>query len=184
LENKLAKAKILAKKKHKHQFRKDKKTPYWKHLEQVVKRLEKLGIKDHEILCAGWLHDTIEDTDTDYDHIKKIFGKKVADIVSSVTKDTRLVQKRREQNYILQLKKASWQAKVVKLGDIVANIADLENSCFSLSKIKKQVKDKIPYIMAIKPGIVAKKSYLPGLRIIENELNQLLVRYNQKEIKF
>jgi len=88
LENKVTNAKILAKKKHKHQFRKDKKTRYWKHLEQVVKRLEKLGIKDHEILCAGWLHDTIEDTDTDYDDIKKNFGKKVADIVSSVTKDT------------------------------------------------------------------------------------------------
>ena len=133
--NKVTKAKIFAKKKHKHLFRKDKKTPYWKHLEQVVKRLEKLGIKDQEILCAGWLHDTIEDTDTDFDDIKENFGKNVAEIVSSVTKDTRLIQKKREQNYILQLKKASWQAKVVKLGDIVSNIADLQNSDFSSKKI-------------------------------------------------
>ena len=42
-----------------------------------------------EIICAGWLHDTIEDTDTDFDAIKDRFGKNVAEIVVSVTKDNR-----------------------------------------------------------------------------------------------
>jgi len=184
MTSKVINAKKLAKKKHKHQVRKDGKTPYWKHLEQVVTLLEKMGIKDKDILCAGWLHDTIEDTDTDFDDINEKFGKNVAIIVSSVTKDTRLIEKQREKKYILQLKKASWQAKIVKLGDIVANIADLENSCFSSSKIKKQVKDKIPYINAIKSGIIAKKSHLTGLDKIEKELNELLAEYGQKEIKF
>jgi len=184
LNSKVINAKKLAKKKHKHQFRKDGKTHYWKHLEQVVKLLEKMGIKDKDILCAGWLHDTIEDTDTDFDDINEKFGKKVADIVASVTKDTRQIQKLREKNYILQLKKASWQAKVVKLCDIVANIADLENSCFSESKILKQVKEKIPFLNAIKHGISSKKSHLLGLSKIENELNELLEKYHQKPIRF
>jgi len=184
LNKKVINAKKFAKKKHEGQFRKDGKTEYWKHLEQVVKLLEKIGIKDKDILCAGWLHDTIEDTDTDFDNINEKFGKNVAIIVTSVTKDTRLIEKQREKNYILQLKKASWKAKIVKLADVVANIADLENSCYSSSKIKKQVKDKIPYINAIKPGIVAKKSRFPGLGIIENDLNKLLAEQDQKEIKF
>jgi len=182
--DKLKEAKKFAMKKHFHQKRKDQKTKYWKHLEQVVIRLEKMGIKDKDILCAGWLHDTIEDTDTAFDDIDKKFGKNVANIVSSVTKDTRLIQKQREKNYILQLKKASWNAKTVKLGDVVANIADLKNSCYSYPEQKKQVKDKIPYINAIKQGIVAKKSRFPGLGIIENELNVSLEKYHQKPIRF
>ena len=67
-------AQKFAKEKHKHQTRDDGKTPYWKHLQKVVKNLERLGITDESIICAGWLHDTIEDTDTDDDKIRKKFG--------------------------------------------------------------------------------------------------------------
>ena len=37
--SKIPKATKFAKKKHQHQFRDDKKTPYWKHLEIVVNNL-------------------------------------------------------------------------------------------------------------------------------------------------
>ena len=176
------KAKSFARKKHKHQLRKDKKTPYWHHLRQVVQNLQKLGIKNQDVLAAGWLHDTIEDTDTDFDDIKELFGKKTAQIVAQVTKDTRIPQKQREKNYLTQLKKASWEAKVVKLCDILANIADMENSGFSKSKKVKQVKDKIQYLKAIKPGIIKNKSKLSGLKKLEKQLNQLLIKYNQNTI--
>jgi (p)ppGpp synthase/HD superfamily hydrolase len=125
--NKVRQAREFAKEKHENQFRKDCKTPYFKHLKQVLKRLEKLGITDKDILCAGWLHDTIEDTSTDYDDINKKWGKKVADIVSSVTKETRLNEKESENKYVQQLKKAPWGAKVIKLADIIANQAIRQN---------------------------------------------------------
>jgi len=180
--NKILLARSFAKKKHKHQLRKDCKTPYWHHLRTVVKNLQKLGIKDQNILCAGWLHDTIEDTDTDYDDIQKQFGKITAKIVTQVTKDKRIPQKLRESKYIQQLKHASWQAKAVKLGDLLANIDDLKNSGFSNQKKKNQVKDKIKYLLAIKSGLVKNKSKLPGLQKIQTELNDLLVQYRQKRI--
>jgi len=100
-------AKKLAKDKHQHQTRNDKKTPYWKHLEKVVQNLKKLGIEDETILCAGWLHDTIEDTDTDYDDIDEEFCKETADIVATVTKDTRMIRKDRELSYCKQLKEGT-----------------------------------------------------------------------------
>ena len=180
--NKIFLASSFAKKKHKHQLRKDCKTPYWHHLRTVVKNLQKLGIKDQNILCAGWLHDTIEDTDTDYDDIEKRFGKITAKIVTQVTKDTRIPQKLRELKYIEQLKHASWQAKAVKLGDLLANIDDLKNSRYSNQEKKNQVKDKIKYLFAIKPGILKNKSEMPGLKKIENQLNELLIEYGQKQI--
>lgn len=184
LLSKVINAQKFAKTKHKHQLRKNCKTPYWHHLRQVVQNLQKLGIKNQDVLDAGWLHDTIEDTDTDFDDIEELFGKKTAQIVARVTKDTRTPQKQREKNYLTQLKKASWEAKVVKLCDILANIADLENSGFSKSKKVKQVKDKIQYLKAIKPGIIQNKSKLSGLDKIEKQLHELLIKYKQNTISF
>ena len=61
LKNKLDLSKQYAIKQHKGQYRKNNKTPYWHHLQDVVKNLEMMGIKDESILCSGWLHDSIED---------------------------------------------------------------------------------------------------------------------------
>ncbi len=57
-----------------------------------------MGITNDDILCTGWLHDTIEDTDTDYDEIHKKFNDKIADYVASVTKDTRLIKEDKRNN--------------------------------------------------------------------------------------
>jgi (p)ppGpp synthase/HD superfamily hydrolase len=173
-------AKKFAIKKHAHQRRKDGKTPYWRHLEQVVRRLEKLEISEQEVLSAGWLHDTIEDTDTDYDDIEERFGKKTADLVAAVTKDTRLPRKTRESQYILQLKNAPWQAKAIKLADIVANLADLERSGEPYAKRLRQARDKLAYYNAIKSGISKNKSRMPGLDAMQDELDGLLGRYGIK----
>ena len=184
ITNKISLACSFAMKKHEHQKRKDCKTEYYHHLEDVVENLQKLGIKDQNVLCAGWLHDTIEDTDTDFDDIEELFGKITAKIVSQVSKDTRIPQKQRESQYLLQLKHASWQSKAVKLGDLVANIADLKESGYTNQKKLKQVKDKLKYLSAIKPGLVKNKSKLPGLQKIETQLNDSLVQYRQKKINF
>ena len=182
--NKVSLAREFARKKHLHQFRKDGKTPYFNHLEQVVKRLKKLGINDEDILCAGWLHDTIEDTNTDHDDIQEQFGKRVADIVSLVTKDNRLPKIMREKKYLVQLKNARWEAKIIKLGDIIANIDDLKNSNYTKAKKINQIKNKILYLETIKPEIISKKSKFAGLAGIEQELNDLLASYGQGKISF
>jgi len=86
-------AELFAKKKHAGQFRKDGTTPYSKHLEDVVNRLKSLGIIDKELLCAGWLHDTIEDTETSFDDLFEKFGRRITVLVSSLSKDTSLPKK-------------------------------------------------------------------------------------------
>ena len=101
-KNKLDFSKQYAKKQHKGQYRKNNKTPYWRHLQDVVQNLEMMGIKDESILCSGWLHDSIEDTSSDFDDISKNFGKKIAQIVSDLTKETRLPKNQQEKNYLKQ----------------------------------------------------------------------------------
>ena len=157
MKNKLIFSKQCAIQQHKGQYRKNNKTPYWHHLRDVVNNLEMMGIKDESILCAGWLHDSIEDTSFDYDDVSKIFGKKIAQIVSDLTKETRLPTNQQEKNYLKQLSNSSWQAKVVKFADILANVSDLKNSELNGSQKIVQVKYKIKYLNEIKSGIIQNK---------------------------
>ena len=182
MKNKLNLSKQYAIKQHKGQYRKNNKTPYWYHLRDVVNNLEMMGVQDESVLCAGWLHDSIEDTSFDFEDVSKLFGKKIAQIVSDLTKETRLPQNQQEKNYLQQLSTSSWQAKVVKFADILANICDLKNSELTKKQKIVQVKYKIKYLAAIKSGIVQNKSKIPNLLHAENLLNLVLEQYGQRKI--
>ena len=182
MDMKLLAARKFAISKHKGLKRKDCKTPYWRHLEKVVQNLQKIGVKDDSVLCAGWLHDTIEDTATDYDDIYEKFGKKCADMVASLTKDTRLAKPMREREYVIRLKRASLDAKIVKLCDVWANIADLENTSYSFEKKKRQVKEKMVYLRAILPAISKNEGRFSGLDYALEKINYLLENYGLAKI--
>ena len=81
----IVKARNFAKKKHAGQLRKNGQTTTFSHLQDVVKNLKKMKVINEDTICAAWLHDTIEDTDTDFDSIKDRFGKRIADIVVSLS---------------------------------------------------------------------------------------------------
>jgi guanosine-3',5'-bis(diphosphate) 3'-pyrophosphohydrolase len=126
--SKVTDARNFAKKKHAGQLRKNGKTTTFSHLKDVVKNLKKMKVTNNDTICAAWLHDTIEDTDTDFDSIRDRFGKNVADIVVSVTKDNRLPKKQREIKYAKDLKSSNVKSKIVKIADILANVNDAPNS--------------------------------------------------------
>jgi len=91
-------AELLAKKKHSGQLRKDGITTYSKHLEDVVGRLKSLGVVDEAILCAGWLHDTIEDTETSFEDLFRQFESEIAVLVLSLSKDMSLTRKKESRD--------------------------------------------------------------------------------------
>ena len=88
---------------HRHQIRKDGRTPYF----------------------AALLHDTIEDTTTDYDDIADRFGAEVATCVATLTKNMALSEDPREAAYDAQLAAGPWQARLVKLADQYDNLSDV-----------------------------------------------------------
>ncbi len=57
---------------------------YFNHVLQVAITLMQVT-KDPEIIAAGFLHDTIEDTKTTYEELVEQFSKRVADLVMEVT---------------------------------------------------------------------------------------------------
>jgi len=173
--SKITQARNFAKRKHAGQLRKNGKTTTFSHLRDVVKNLKKMKVTDEDIVCAAWLHDTIEDTDTDFDAIKDRFGKNVAKIVVSVTKDNRLVKKQREAKYEKDLKSANIEAKLVKIADILANVNDAPNAGKNEKWEKQQFVKKSKYwsyVSNVKSGRLADLSWA------KKEWNRLQHKYS------
>jgi len=179
---KLEKAELFAKEKHSKMTRKDGTTPYFVHLESVVSRLKSMGIVNEDVLCAALLHDTMEDTNTSFDDIFEQFGRDVAILVSSLSKDVKLPKKERESQYVTQLKNAPFEAKLIKLCDIAANLSDLKNSDLSKTKRLKTVKTKLHYLNIIKNEIMENKANVPRIQSIIDGINDVLIHYKQKPV--
>ncbi len=86
---------------------------------------------DQEIIAATVLHDTVEDTETSAEDIRKEFGARVASLVSSNTEnkrrelpaaDTWLIRK---QETIEHLKTASRAVKTVVFADKLSNLRSM-----------------------------------------------------------
>jgi len=116
--------------KHRDQRRKDPQaSPYINHPIDVASILYfEGGIRDCSILAAAILHDTMEDTDTNYDELVEHFGQTVADIVADVTDDTSLPKKERKRQQVAHAPFIRIEAKLVKLADKISNLRDVHNT--------------------------------------------------------
>src|SRR5437588_9277661 len=92
---------------HHGQLRKDNKTPYVSHVFRVCLIVRQVfGIDDPAALTAAVLHDSVEDTPTDYDDLQERFGRDVADWVAALSKDMRRPEDVREEEYHATLTRA------------------------------------------------------------------------------
>lgn len=80
------------------------------------------------IQSAALLHDTIEDTNATYEEIQKVFGKSVCDLVYFLTDDLTPKdgnRKLRKEKYLEKLLDSPYEAKCLKIADVLANIRNL-----------------------------------------------------------
>jgi (p)ppGpp synthase/HD superfamily hydrolase len=97
--------------------------PYVNHLAEVANLLSiATDGTDAELVAAGWLHDTIEDTATTHRELAKTFGERVAALVVEVTDDMTLPKEERRQKQIVDARKKSPGAKLIKIADKISNI--------------------------------------------------------------
>ena len=168
----LTKAISFAARAHKDQFRKDKRTPYASHVFRVSMVLRHVfGVADEKVLAAAVLHDTIEDTTTDFDDVDKHFGREIAKWVGALSKDKRLPQEEREKSYRLRLQKAPEAVKFIKLADLYDNILDsstshvhdqlsdtLEKAKLHIQNLKKRSTPKLSKAVRIVEELIEEKS--------------------------
>ena len=97
--------------------------PYVNHLAEVANLLATATDgADAELVAAGWLHDTIEDTETTREELAQKFSKRVAALVVEVTDDMSLPKDQRRQQQIIDAPNKSSGAKLIKIADKISNI--------------------------------------------------------------
>ena len=127
----LTKAYIFTAKVHKGQSRISGE-PYISHPLEVARLLAELR-QDPETVCAGLLHDTVEDTATTLKEIGEHFGKDVSDLVDGVTKlakiDVSNTQVRQAESYRKMLIAMARDIRVIiiKLADRLHNALTLQH---------------------------------------------------------
>ncbi|MBI2933373.1 MAG: bifunctional (p)ppGpp synthetase/guanosine-3',5'-bis(diphosphate) 3'-pyrophosphohydrolase [Planctomycetes bacterium] len=117
----------FAARRHGAQWRKDGETPYVAHPARVLFILGHVfKVSDPDTLAAGALHDTIEDTTTDWDDIAREFNPRIADFVALLSKDKRKEEGTREGEFVEQLAQAPIGVKLCKLADTLDNLLDAQ----------------------------------------------------------
>src|SRR6266699_2815168 len=120
----LSEAAELAARRHTGMARKGRgNEPYINHLAEVANlHATATDGADADLVAAGWLHDTIEDTETSREELAQNFSERVAALVVEVTDDMTLPKSERRRLQVVDAPKKSAGAKLVKIADKISNI--------------------------------------------------------------
>ena len=120
----LNKAIHFATEKHAGGVRKGTNRPYIGHPLEVMNILNRMEA-DNNLMMAGLLHDTVEDTETTYMDIKNEFGMDVAALVAAHTKNADMTWEEVRRHKIEEMNEASFRVKLLILADMTANLRSL-----------------------------------------------------------
>lgn len=111
----------FATEKHEGQCRKGTMIPYIVHPMETMQILHSMNA-GVELMMAGVLHDTLEDTETTYDELELLFGKKVASWVQAHTEDKEKTWEERKEKEIKDTVEGDINLKALVLADKLANL--------------------------------------------------------------
>lgn len=97
--------------------------PYIAHPAAVVKLVKSIP-HDDAMICAAWLHDTVEDAGATLDEIERIFGVDVASLVEMLTDVSKTSDGNRATRKTIDREhtaRASARAQTIKLADLIDN---------------------------------------------------------------
>lgn len=111
---------------HAHQKRKGTAVPYIVHPVGVMLVLLEFNVHEPEILAAALLHDTVEDTATTLDDLRREFGKHIAYIVEGCSEpDKEDSWENRKHHTIEFLKTAPFEILLVSAADKLHNLRSM-----------------------------------------------------------
>lgn len=156
---------------HKDQMRQSGE-PYISHLLNVAYILAEMHA-DRDTICAGLLHDTLEDTNITKEDIAHDFNQNVANLVDGVTKLSKMnFSSKQDQNYANTRKIITGITEDVRI--IIIKLADRLHNMRTL-QFKSEFKQKENALETME--IFVPLAYYIGAYRIKSELEDLSLRY-------
>lgn len=147
--------------------------PYWKHTERVAETVLMAG-HCNNLVCAAFLHDTIEDTLISHENLVYEFGLFIAHLVLELTDqycDPSLGnRKRRKELECKRLSQISYEAATIKYADLLDNTESIVKHDKEFAKVYLAEKRGILEVMAQGDPVLYFKCW-DILKEAEEELN-------------
>lgn len=154
MTDRIIKATLYARHKHRDQKRKYTGEEYFIHPLAVAEAVEKKGGTDDQIIAA-LLHDTVEDTDATIEEIQELFGTVVAELVDALTDKytheayPKLNRAERKTLEADRLALISDEAKLIKLCDMIDNTLTITEYDPGFAKVYLAEKDHLYKVMGL-----------------------------------
>lgn len=172
----LEKAYIFSAKVHRGQSRLSGE-PYLVHPLEVSLILAKMKL-DLPSVCAGLLHDVLEDTLTSYEDLRQNFGEEIAQLVDGVTKISRIAFSNKEEEQAENYRKMI----MAMVKDIRVILIKLADRLHNMRTLNFHPVDKQKIIAQETLEIYAPIAHRLGIEWIKSELEDLSFRYLKPEI--
>lgn len=166
--------------KHEGQTRKGSSIPYITHPFGVALMLQKEHQRD-EVIAAGVLHDTLEDTDTTKEELMKKFGEEVLWLVMAATEPNKsLPWEERKLHTIEQLPLRSNEEVVLIIADKLHNLRSIRQEVAERGEVvwahfNRGKHDQSWYYMGIVQALMERRKEIPLVRQLEKEVCQLFI---------
>ncbi len=174
----IEKAYLFAKRLHEGQYRISEE-PYIIHPVEVAKILTGLKVDSHTLMAA-FLHDILEDTDTQPAEIEKLFGKDVLTLVQGVTKLGKLQFKSKEERQAENFRRLF----IAMANDIRIVFLKLADRLHNMRTLNFMASNKQQKIAKETLDIFAPLANRLGIGRIKAELEDLSLRYLEPDKYF
>ncbi len=169
--SKIEEAYLFAKRLHDGQYRISEE-PYIIHPVEVAKILVNLKVDNHTIMAA-FLHDILEDTDTEPEEIREKFGEDVLNLVQGVTKLSKLKFKSKEERQAENFRRLF----IAMANDIRIVFLKLADRLHNMRTLNFMAANKQQKIARETLDIFAPLANRLGIGRIKAELEDLSLRY-------
>lgn len=178
--NSIEKAFQFALNKHEGQYRKGTEIPYVTHPFAVAMILKHHKYSD-EIVAAGLLHDTLEDTNTTEDELREQFGEKVLDLVQAASEEDRTLSwEERKRNTIKELPLKTTDQLVVIVADKLHNLRSIQEDVNTIGEVvwerfNREKREQSWYYMSIVNALKPVANEIRLVRILDTEVKRLFI---------
>lgn len=110
-----------------HRRKGDAAEPYVNHLAEVAMLLAQTGA-DASLIAAGYLHDTLEDTEVIFEELARQFDDDIAQLVQDVTDDDSLSRSVQKALQIERAPQLAVRVQMLRISDKISNLRALRIS--------------------------------------------------------